>query len=128
MKLLISAAALLFAAPAFSQAAPSPSIAELVAQGMQSDLPKPLDNGLVMTEVAAEDGTLVVLVEDRENFTAAMPAAVVTQEMVKGLAQGFCRDRTLADQMIAHGFKMRAELLVADGGRIRSAVIDRCPD
>ena len=128
MKSMIAAAALFCALPAAAQAPNAPSFAALVADGMRPDLPKPLNDGLVMTEVGAEGGLLVVLVEDRKNLAATMSPEEMAEEMAKGLVLGFCADKAAAEQMLKIGLSIRADLLLVDGRRVASPVLDRCPD
>ena len=124
--LIAAAAAILAAAPAGPEA-PPPSLAELVAEGMAPQLPMALNDGLVMTEVKSEGQVLLVVVEDRENVAATRPAAEVADEMARGLAHGFCEDKSAATTMLAAGLAIRAELLLTDGSRISSPKVDRCP-
>ena len=128
MKIMIASAALLCALPAAAQAPNAKSFAALVADGMRPELPKPLNDGLVMTEVGAEGGLLVVLVEDRKNLAATMRPEEMAEEMAKGLALGFCADKAAAEQMLKIGLSIRADLLLVDGRRVASPVLDRCPD
>lgn len=95
---------------------------------MRPGLPKPLNDGMVMTEVAAKDGLLVVLVEDRKNLAATMSPEEMAKEMAKGLALGFCGDKAAAEQMLKIGLSIRSDLLLVDGRRVESPVLDRCPD
>ena len=128
MKVLFVAAALFAAFPAAAQAPNGRSFAALVADGMRPELPKRLDGGLVMTEVSAEGGLLVVRVEDRENIAATMAPEEMAREMAEGIALGFCADREAAEQMLKIGLSIRADLLLTDGRRVESPVLDRCPD
>lgn len=128
MKLLLAAAAFLAAGPALAQQAAPPSFAQMVAEGMKPELPKPLNDGLVMTEVGAEGGMLVVLVEDRQNLAASTTPEEMARQMAIGLAMGFCKDKAVAQQMLKIGLSIRADLLLVDGRRIESDVLDRCPD
>ena len=128
MKMMFAAAALFCAFPAVAQMPDASSFAALVADGMRPELPKPLNDGMVMTEVRAEGGLLVILVEDRQNLAAAMSPEEMAQEMAKGIAMGFCGDKAAAEQMLKIGLSLRADLLLVDGRRIPSPVLDRCPD
>ena len=127
MKILFAAAALFCALPAVAQAPNAQSFAALVADGMRPQLPKPLTGGMVMTEVSAQGGLLVVLVEDRENLAATMAPEDMAQEMAKGLAIGFCAEKAAAENMLKIGLSIRADLLLVDGRRVESPVLDRCP-
>ena len=126
--LIAAAVAILAGAPAVAKEAPTPSLAELVAQGMRPKLPMVLNDGLVMTQVKGDGRILLVIVEDRENVAARMSAADAAQQMAEGIATGFCEDKDTASEMLGAGFAIRADLLLVDGSRISSPIVDRCPE
>ncbi len=130
MKLVLAAAAALtFAAPALAQPGGESPFLERSAAAVRAELPITLNDGFVVTRAEARDGTLVVLVEDRNDVAAGIGPGVAAAQLGSGLALGFCESgNSFSDQFFGQGLKLRADLLLKSGVRVEGPAIDRCPE